>query len=75
MVTSAYNKGRWHADIKPDNILSVQGGFKLSDPGFASFVQKADDMPKRSIQGGTETYGMSILPLVSCLASPSLGGR
>jgi hypothetical protein len=63
-VTFAYGKGRWHADIKPDNILSVQGKFKLSDPGFALFVQKAHDMPKRFIQGGTETYGTPIPPLL-----------
>jgi hypothetical protein len=77
-VTFAYGKGRWHADIKPDNILSVQGRFKLSDAGFVLFVQKTDEMPKRNIQGGTETYGMSIPPPLTCLASWSRsaeGGR
>ncbi|KAL8855594.1 MAG: hypothetical protein Q9178_007786 [Gyalolechia marmorata] len=47
----------WHADIKPDNILSVQGKFKLSDPGFAKFVAKGEKDPKEFVLGGTETYG------------------
>jgi hypothetical protein len=48
---------RWHADIKPDNILSVQGKFKLADPGFATFIPKKDGIPKEHVSGGTETYG------------------
>lgn len=48
---------RWHADVKPDNILSVQGKFKLSDPGFAKFVRKTDNDPEAFLLGGTETYG------------------
>jgi serine/threonine protein kinase len=62
---------RWHADIKPDNILSVQGKFKLADPGFAKFVRKTENVPCISVHGGTETYGnsssnvqVSLLPLV-----------
>ncbi|KAL8972470.1 MAG: hypothetical protein Q9197_002763 [Variospora fuerteventurae] len=47
----------WHADVKPDNILSVQGKFKLSDPGFAKFVRKTDNDPEAFLLGGTETYG------------------
>ncbi|KAL8784971.1 MAG: hypothetical protein Q9213_003632 [Squamulea squamosa] len=47
----------WHADIKPDNILSVQGRFKLADPGFAKFVEKGDKDPEEFVLGGTETYG------------------
>ncbi|KAL9021295.1 MAG: hypothetical protein Q9185_001500 [Variospora sp. 1 TL-2023] len=47
----------WHADVKPDNILSVQGKFKLSDPGFAKFVKKTDNDPEEFLLGGTETYG------------------
>ncbi|KAI9776787.1 MAG: hypothetical protein M1816_005081 [Peltula sp. TS41687] len=47
----------WHADIKPDNILSVQGKFKLADPGFAKFVKKTDKIPEEFVLGGTETYG------------------
>ncbi|KAL8641612.1 MAG: hypothetical protein Q9226_008611 [Calogaya cf. arnoldii] len=46
-----------HADIKPDNILSVQGKFKLSDPGFAVFVEKKGKDLKEYVMGGTETYG------------------
>jgi serine/threonine protein kinase len=51
---------RWHADIKPDNILSVDGKFKLADPGFAKFVKmtEKDDIDlKQFVLGGTETYG------------------
>ena len=50
---------RWHADIKPDNILLVQDRFKLADPGFAVFKSKtdADSDPVAEIQGGTEAYG------------------
>ncbi|KAL8772818.1 MAG: hypothetical protein Q9209_002163 [Squamulea sp. 1 TL-2023] len=47
----------WHADIKPDNILSVQGRFKLADPGFAKFVEKGEKDPEEFVLGGTETYG------------------
>ncbi|KAL9633797.1 MAG: hypothetical protein Q9204_003254 [Flavoplaca sp. TL-2023a] len=47
----------WHADIKPDNILSVQGRFKLSDPGFAVFVEKRAMDLEEQVMGGTETYG------------------
>ncbi|KAG4441125.1 hypothetical protein IFR05_003415 [Cadophora sp. M221] len=47
----------WHADIKPDNILSVNGNFKLADPGFAHFVKKTDEVPMGEVLGGTETYG------------------
>jgi serine/threonine protein kinase len=50
---------RWHADIKPDNILIVQGKFKLADPGFATFIRanKSDPDPKTILLGGTTTYG------------------
>lgn len=48
---------RWHADIKPDNILSVQGKFKLADPGFAHFIKKTDEIPMGEVLGGTETFG------------------
>jgi len=47
----------WHADIKPDNILIVQGKFKLADPGFATFVKKTDGNALARLCGGTETYG------------------
>ncbi|ELR10225.1 hypothetical protein VC83_08985 [Pseudogymnoascus destructans] len=48
----------WHAKIKPDNILTVQGQFKLADPGFATFVKKknTETDPKKVVAGGTETY-------------------
>ncbi|KAL8946445.1 MAG: hypothetical protein Q9222_007160 [Ikaeria aurantiellina] len=48
----------WHADIKPDNILSIQGKFKLADPGFARFKRKEVNCnPEEFLLGGTETYG------------------
>ena len=54
---------RTHADIKPENILFVQGEFKLADPGFMKFY--VSDQPgeigeamKEVIEGGTWTYGM-----------------
>ncbi|KAF7505103.1 hypothetical protein GJ744_001243 [Endocarpon pusillum] len=46
----------WHADIKPANILSVQGNFKLADPGFARF-EKSSERDKTIISGGTTSYG------------------
>lgn len=49
---------RWHADIKPDNILIVKGKFKLADPGFARFEKKSDK-DLATIAGGTETYSAS----------------
>ncbi|KAI0451728.1 hypothetical protein F5B21DRAFT_506921 [Xylaria acuta] len=44
-----------HADVKPDNILRVQGNFKLADFGFATFVLR--DAGSISPVGGTDTYG------------------
>ncbi|KAI0970661.1 hypothetical protein F4678DRAFT_114797 [Xylaria arbuscula] len=44
-----------HADVKPDNILRVQGSFKLADFGFATFVPCG--VGHLSPVGGTETYG------------------
>ena len=55
---------RWHADIKPDNILLVQGKFKLADPGFMKFVSQrlnsAEEAEKVIIEGGTRTYGIHV---------------
>lgn len=61
---------RWHADIKPDNILIVEEEdalgntyerFKLADPGFAKFVPKTfenkDLVQRIQLDGGTKTYG------------------
>lgn len=48
---------RWHADIKPDNIIIVHGKFKLADPGFAKFVEKTEKIPEEIVIGGTETFG------------------
>ena len=52
------NKVRWHADLKPDNILRVHGEFKLADFGFAKFKKRCPEKaPMEYIEGGTETYG------------------
>ena len=57
MIFSMLIVSSWHADVKPDNILSVQGKFKLSDPGFATFKFKSEQDPEEFLLGGTETYG------------------
>ncbi|KAI1427718.1 kinase-like domain-containing protein [Xylaria sp. FL1777] len=44
-----------HADVTPDNILRVQGSFKLADFGFATFVPCG--VGNLSPVGGTQTYG------------------
>jgi serine/threonine protein kinase len=68
---------RWHADIKPDNILSVKGKFKLADPGFAKFTKRTDKEENVVLRGGTETYGNHrcsqrslITWLTSCTGAP-----
>lgn len=51
---------RWHADIKPENVLVVNDKFKLADPGFAVFEdgkQDVDGRPRKEIKGGTTSYG------------------
>ncbi|KAI2619905.1 hypothetical protein GGR54DRAFT_639670 [Hypoxylon sp. NC1633] len=48
----------WHCDLKPDNILRIDGEFKLADFGFAKFKRKTPgQVPKEYLTGGTETYG------------------
>lgn len=55
------NVSRWHADIKPSNILNVAESYKLADPGFAKFLIKnwfkPNTLPKTHLDGGTWTYG------------------
>jgi len=52
---------RWHADIKPDNILEIQGKFRLADPGFAKFLERVKGKPgtdpMADLSGGTHTFG------------------
>jgi hypothetical protein len=55
------NTDSWHADVKPDNILSVRGSFLLADFGFARFQKKStksyDEPAFETLTGGTDTYG------------------
>ncbi|KAF6804009.1 Dual specificity protein kinase TTK [Colletotrichum musicola] len=49
----------WHGDIKPENILRVNGQFKLADPGEASMLLKScstSGIPNSKSMGGTRTY-------------------
>ena len=52
---------RWHNDIKPGNIIVVDGNYKLADLGFARFekrsVKNHGEMPTIEAPGGTRTYG------------------
>ncbi|OQU97590.1 Protein kinase domain-containing protein isoform 2 [Cladophialophora immunda] len=48
----------WHADVKPDNILRVNGEYKLVDFGFTKFIKKESQaIPMEYMNGGTQTYG------------------
>lgn len=62
-------KHRWHGDIKPENILDVQGRFKLADPGEACLVPvpKRESAPhgdqrvlKAQVPGGTKSFGTDL---------------
>ncbi|KAK2056910.1 hypothetical protein LY76DRAFT_517425 [Colletotrichum caudatum] len=48
----------WHGDIKPENILRVNGRFKLADPGEARMRLKSIGTgdQKTKATGGTRTY-------------------
>ncbi|KAF1962471.1 hypothetical protein CC80DRAFT_161626 [Byssothecium circinans] len=47
----------WHADVKPDNILYMDGTFKLADFGLSKFAERKDEQPAKEIMhGGTATY-------------------
>lgn len=49
------NNCRWHADIKPDNILLVENKCKLADFGFARFVPETEQA-RAYLAGATWTY-------------------
>ena len=55
LLVNMTDHSRRHADIKPDNILRVNGVFKLADFGFASFGRM--DEERALVRGGTVTYG------------------
>ncbi|KAM7204655.1 hypothetical protein V8F20_003439 [Naviculisporaceae sp. PSN 640] len=52
----------WHGDIKPENILDVETGFKLADPGEAVVVKVGSSdqvnprLLKTRVPGGTRTF-------------------
>ncbi|KXH63874.1 hypothetical protein CSAL01_03108 [Colletotrichum salicis] len=50
--------GRWHDDIKPENILGVQEDFKLADPGEARIKLAASEHERSTaiVTGGTRKY-------------------
>ena len=55
-------KRRYHADVKPENILWVAGQFKLTDIGFSQFERYLSTSATAKghfggIKGGTRTYG------------------
>lgn len=61
---------RWHGDIKPENILDVQGRFKLADPGEAcvetvskdpNAYRDIEEIPRTQVPGGTVSFG-TMLP-------------
>lgn len=75
--SSVTNTNSWHADVKPDNILSVRGSFVLADFGFARFQKKStksrDEPAFETLTGGTDTYGQSVNILRLQLCSSDLG--
>lgn len=52
---------RWHGDIKPENILRVNGVFKLADHGEARYevATNSEYVARTNVSGGTRTYGKS----------------
>lgn len=74
----APDMNRWHADIKPDNILIVHGKFKLADFGFSRFapVVKGSDgtLPTEVITGFTDTYGTCYSEYKMTLLLKSISG-
>lgn len=47
---------RWHGDIKPDNLLRINGKLRLADFGFAHWEFDRNNMETFMV-GGTSTYG------------------
>ncbi|POS73058.1 hypothetical protein DHEL01_v208548 [Diaporthe helianthi] len=53
------HESQWHGDIKPDNILRVNGKFKLADFGFTQFKLRISGVPdpKTHLDGVTRSFG------------------
>ncbi|KAH6649377.1 kinase-like domain-containing protein [Chaetomium tenue] len=62
----------WHGDVKPENIVSVHGSFKLVDPGESIMLRAADlTGPHQVTLGGrTITYGCPELGDLQSISSP-----
>ena len=69
-MTAHSDDHRWHADIKPDNILIVRGRLKLADFGYSRFApaarMKNGNVPTELIHGFTDTYGMFLVIVTLC---------
>ncbi|KAF2118031.1 kinase-like domain-containing protein [Lophiotrema nucula] len=59
----------WHNDVKPGNILAIDGHYKLSDPALAVFQKRQDStvetVPMTVVRGHTRTYGAPEYDLAS----------
>jgi len=57
-------RARWHANIKPENILSVRGRLKLAGFGLSSFAfgnQDQNGSKRNEIEKVfTDTYGKPV---------------
>lgn len=60
-VPPSADRYRWHGDVKPENIVSVHGFFKLADPGESIMLRAADltGSHRVALGGRTMTYGTS----------------
>ncbi|KAK4220883.1 kinase-like domain-containing protein [Podospora fimiseda] len=68
----------WHGDVKPENIISVHGIFKLADPGEAIMLPVSETLstspPTAMLQGWSFTYGCPELNDLQSIPSPVTQG-